>query len=244
MGYIALAGAVIQGGIAIYNASQSPNYPNPPKLQGINVPKVAAEALATQQAGYNLSDQRFAQRYPLLAAGKTAEINQISSAQHGGVSPLVSQTLSNTGLEQVPKGNEYQTAQQLGVPIQSKAAIDRVNLNRIISENPERTGPLTGTQIATLMANNYKNANSFNQQLYGINMNQYAGAVQQNVANLNAIGPAISGVAQAGAQYAINQENPLSLGSYQAGASYGYVPAYTNPYSSGSADSGNPYYTG
>ena len=161
----------------------------------------------------------------------------------GSVSPLVASTLASTGLEAVPKGNEFQTAQQLGLPITAKLQRDRQNLNRVIAENPQHVGKLSGTQVATLMANNYKNANAFNQQLLGINLNNYAGAAAQYNQNLAAIGPAIGGIAQAGVQTYINKD-PLNLGTYQAGQTYGQVPVYANPYNAGSPDAGNPNYTG
>ena len=119
MPYVALIGAVIQGGIALYGASQHPDYPSYPIAKPLDVQHTKDQAEAFGQRQYDQlynGPESQKSRFPKLWDAKMSDIDSTLSKLRGGVDPLVQRTQKAAGLEQVPTGgNVYKTAQQMGL---------------------------------------------------------------------------------------------------------------------------------
>lgn len=179
-------------------------------------------AVSTDEKGYNIADQDFAKRFPLLAQGRDLNIASAQQNLAGGSDALMNSTLNQSGLGDVNLGQgEYAQARNIGVPIAAKESRDRAYFQRLLADNPHRAFGLNGQDIARIALANTNGVNVNKQGQFGSRLNQYVASVQQSGQNQAAL---IGGVGSlAGAAIS----NPyLTSGGYGAGPGSGSVGAY------------------
>lgn len=190
--------------------------PSQPKLKKVDI--ASAEDLAVQQdlKSIGLSEADWGQRFPAFPVARDFMITDAGRQLGGAVSPQADFALRTAGLgdeaNRIAGGNEFETAQNLGVDIVAKESRDRNFAQNLLQQFQPKPVGLSGSDAVRILEANTGGANSFNQAAFGTATNSYnAGLAQQ--------AQAFSGIA--------------SLASSLVGAiGKGFTSHYTDPYSS------------
>lgn len=227
-------GAVIGGIINIGGhllTSGGPNYPSPPKLYKLPVEKAKKFMENYEQNRMDTSIAEWKKRFPLLYQGGNYEINDLLGNQAGGLSPNIKASIAAAGLNAPSEGDIYRQSVDLGLSPITLSQRTSQAVTRQIASNPEWTNQISGGTLATMMANNYQNDNTFRQFLGANATANYVNSVQRNAGNTGALLAGIGGMAGIGAQIGINRSmsGALNLGNYYAGNQYSRsIPSYYN----------------
>lgn len=232
---VAAIGAII--GIAgtaysIYSQEQAKNAASslkPRPFVPVDIPQVAAMALATDEAGYKISDADWRARFPKLALGRDFNINDVGANLSGETSPTITNAMDKAGLSANLGNTEYEKAKNLGLPITSIQQRDRNYFQKQLAMNPQRTAGLSGTDTTRLAIANTGNQSNFNQGVFQSRIAGYNAGIQQNIQNTNAGINALGSLAgllaprttQSG-YLSPEYYNRATGGSGSAGASGGY----------------------
>lgn len=234
MGYI---GAIIAGiGQTIKlvgSATSSPNYPSPPKLYKLPVQKAKKQMEDYEQRRMDASIDAWKQRFPELYKGGQYEIDDIKAQQQGMLGGHIAEDMANSGLDPVHEGtNQYALSRDIGLSPLTLSQRTSQAVTRQIAQNPEWTNQITGGTLATMVANNYQNANAYGMMTQANRTAQYTANKAAGLYNTQALLGGITGAAKVGAAINNNYFSPLSPAGQGA-----YVPAtatnapYTTQYS-------------
>ena len=236
--------ALIAGGLSLAGTAVSaigrpgaPSYPSPPKLYNLPVGQATQELESNEAARMQASIDAWKTKFPDLYKGEQAEINQITDQQHGNLGGQVAGDLSASGL-QVPTqgGSQEQLSRELGLSPITLSQRTSQAVTRQIASNPQWTSDITGGTLATMLANNKKNAMAYGMFM---NSNQSAQAIagqEAGLYNTQALLGGLTGAARVGAQVYNNQYSPLSpmgQGAFQTNPNTTYAPSSGYPSTSG-----------
>jgi hypothetical protein len=147
------------------------------KIKNLNVNELERLTLGADKLGYDLSDEDFARRFPLLVKGRDYNINSAASNLAGERDPFLMQSLNDAGLGDVDFGTgEFKQARNLGMPILAKEARDRAYFQRLLADNPQRTFGLNSGDVARIALANTQGANM-------LGLGQAQGRINQAIAN-------------------------------------------------------------
>lgn len=208
--YASIISGIISTGIKLWGASQSPNYPSPPKLNKLPVQDAKKFMEDYELTRMNASKEAWQTRFPLLFKGEEYEIGDIRANQQGKLSPVVSGALKASGLGSPKEGDQYKLSADIGLSPITLAQRTSQAVTRQIALNPEWTNQISGGTLATMIANNYQNANAYSQFIGSNNTAQYVAGQQRSMYNTAALTSGLVGIAGAGAQLYANNQNPLN----------------------------------
>lgn len=201
---------IIGTGIKLLGSSGGPNYPSPPKLFKLPVQQAKHYMENYELARMNASKASWQARFPLLFKGGEYEIGDIRANQQGKLSPVVSGALKASGLGKVNEGDQYKLSADIGLSPITLAQRTSQAVTRQIALNPEWTNKISGGTLATMIANNYQNANAYSQFIGANQTAQYVANQQRSMYNTQALTSGLVGIAGIGAQAYANQQNPLN----------------------------------
>lgn len=202
----------------------TPNAPQAPKFNPIDIPATLAQALQFDIQGYQASDQDFASRLPGLVQAKNVDIENAYKQLTGPLDPSVQNAFVTSGIE---KGLGVTGAGNAGAGIApgtlgsnvagttvakdvlSKQDYDRAYFQSLIESNPERAFGLSGADVANLSIANTGGLNQNNQLQYSSTL---AGIAAQGAAGVQT-GQAISsiGTTLAGLSTYLNKSSDARL---------------------------------
>jgi hypothetical protein len=201
---------IIGAGVKLIGSTQSPNYPSPPKLNKLPVQQAKHYMEDYELARMNASKAAWQARFPLLYQGGKYEIDDIRANQQGKLSPVVSGALRASGLEMPKEGDQYKLSADIGLSPITLAQRTSQAVTRQIAMNPEWTNKISGGTLATMIANNYQNANAYSQFIGSQQTAMGIASAQRSMYNTQALTAGLLGVAGIGAQAYANQQNPLN----------------------------------
>lgn len=241
---------IISTGIKLFASSQSPDYPDPPKMRKINIDQTRDSMESYEKRRMQAGIDAWKAKFPLLYQGGQHEIEDIGKNQQGILSPQVSGALRSMNLGRVKEGDQYAQSVDLGLNPITLAQRNSQAVNRQIALNPEWSSKISGGTLATMIANNYQNQNAFSQFLGATNMAKWQANQAAGGYNTQALTSGILGTAAAGTQAYLNMQqqannpinNPLNPTSYRDSSNsyYGLSNYGTTPISQAPAPQ-SPY---
>lgn len=228
--YASIIAGVIGLATKFIGSSGGPDYPDPPKLNKINIGKSTQLMEDYEAQRMQTSIDAWKTKFPELYKGGAYEVGNIMQQQRGQLGGTMAADMKSYGLGTPRQGNQYQLSQDIGLSPITLSQRTSQAVTRNIAANPEWTNQITGGTLASMMANNYQNQNAFSQFLGAKNTAMYAQGQAAGAYNTSALLSGLTGMAGLGAQaYGQGQFGPTSptgQGVYQATAAAQPSPGY------------------
>jgi hypothetical protein len=199
-----------------------------PNLKTENLQSAQGIVLGQDISQYAQSDADWAARFPGLASGRSAMINDLGTEMQGKLPAVTTSTLNTAGLGDEAKAiqgkNEFQTSRNLGQPILAKEQRDRNYAASLLAMNPPRQLGLSGQDVLDIVTANTGNVNAYRQAINTTQQNAAATATLQQGQDISALGSLLTAGAKVGASaYSDPYTSPFS--SIYNPSPYSYIGA-------------------
>lgn len=199
MPYVTAILGAIQIGLKLYQGSQTPDYPDAPKMRGLDVQKATKQMEDYEKTRMETSIDQWKTKFPELYKGGAYMAGTTAQQQAGQLGGSIGLDLASAGLETPRQGNQYQLSQDIGLSPITLSQRTSQAVSRQIAQNPEWTNQITGGTLATMIANNYKNQNAYAQFLGANRTALYAQGKAAGAYNTQALVSGLTGLGGIGA---------------------------------------------